>query len=162
MKGKIIILSLLLLVIPSFVYAHPYEDEGKKMHSPVMERIETLRMWQLTKALDLDEETASRLFPILNEYDKKRDKIERQIGDNIRALKKALKEDDASKIMKLTDDIQQKREKLCRINRQEMEEISRVLDFRQQAKYLLFQYNFRRHLRDIIYRARKRHEEGHE
>lgn len=35
----------------------------------VMERIRALRAWKLTEALDLDEATAARLFPILNRYD---------------------------------------------------------------------------------------------
>jgi Spy/CpxP family protein refolding chaperone len=37
----------------------------------VRQRIRALRAWRLTEALDLDEATAARLFPILNRYDEK-------------------------------------------------------------------------------------------
>ena len=168
MKGKIasIVAFIVLLIVPSTGLAHPDEYKWINKERKIMERIQTLRMWKLTKALDLDQETAAELFPILNKYDKKRAKIEREIREDIRELRKALKEDDTGRIIRLTDEIQERRNKLCKINKDEMKEISRVLDFKQQAKYILFQQEFRRHIRDIIYEARKgyhkRHEEEHE
>lgn len=50
--------------------AQPPEDfdrpPTKEQMENVRERIETLRMWKLTKTLDLDEKTSAKLFPLLN------------------------------------------------------------------------------------------------
>jgi len=168
MRGKVasIVVFMVLLIVPSIGLAHPDKYKGLNKERKIMERIQTLRMWKLTKALDLDQETAAELFPILNKYDKKRARIEREIREDIKELRKALKEDDTGRIIRLTDEIQDKRNKLCKINRDEMKEVGRVLDLKQQARYILFQQEFRRHIRDIVYEARKgyyrKHEEDHE
>jgi len=45
-----------------------------KKRAKVRERIRALRAWRLTEALDLDEQTAAKLFPILGQFDAKFEK----------------------------------------------------------------------------------------
>jgi Spy/CpxP family protein refolding chaperone len=164
---KVFILSVFLLGICSEGMAiSAYGDDldgppSKEQREKVRKRIETMRMWKLTKALDLDEKTASRLFPMLNDYDKKRKEVEREIRKDIDFLKEALELKEESRIKDLLEVLEQKHNTLKRLGDEERNRLREVLTIEQQARYLIFKMEFRREIRRMIAEAKgRRHKMG--
>ncbi len=161
---NVLILSVFLLGFCAegmAVSAYGNDHDGppsREQKEKVRERIETMKMWKLTKALDLDEKSAARLFPLLNEYDKKRHKIERGIRKDIASLKDILKDKNEAGIKKLLGVLEDKHNSLQRLGDEERSRLQDVLTVEQQARYLIFKMEFRREMRKIISEARgKRH-----
>ncbi len=164
---KVLILSVFLLGIcfeGMAISAYGDDLDGppsKEQRDKVRKRIETMKMWKLTKALDLDEKTASRLFPMLNEYDKKREKVERGIRKDISSLKDALQVKDESRIKDLLEVLEQKHNTLKSLKDEGRDRLREVLTIEQQARYLIFKMEFRREMRRMIAEAKgKRHKMG--
>ena len=166
---KVFILSVFLLGICSEGMAiSAYGDDldgppSKEQREKVRKRIETMKMWKLTKALDLDEKTSSRLFPMLNDYDKKRKEVEREIRKDIDFLKEALELKEESRIKDLLEVLEQKHNTLKRLGDEERNRLREVLTIEQQARYLIFKMEFRREIRRMIAEAKgRRHKRGDE
>ncbi|MDA8168625.1 MAG: hypothetical protein M0Z59_02875 [Nitrospiraceae bacterium] len=121
----------------------------------IREKINTLRMWQLTRALNLDENTAARLFPILNGFDKKRAGLEYGQRISMRDLRDAVQGGDEARMKAVMDKLEASHQALERLNSAERAQVKRVLTVQQQAKFLLFQHEFNRRLRKMIAQARQ-------
>lgn len=129
---------------------------GREQADNVRKRIETMKMWRLTKALDLDEKTSSRLFPILNKNDRRRFEAERSLREGMQDLREALKERRAEKLKSLLDRVEQAHKEMMKVNEEERAELKKVLSLEQQAKYIIFQQEFDMELRRMIADARER------
>ena len=77
MRKNVVKILLLIFIVCGFTAQGFAEQPGyfdkpptKEQRDKVKNRIETVKMWKLTKALDLDEATSTKLFPIINKYDK--------------------------------------------------------------------------------------------
>ncbi len=140
--------------------AHPAEDLDSPLPRERMEeareRIETLKMWKLTKALDLDETTSSRLFPVLNKYDKKRHGIERDLRDGMSKLREALRGRSELNLKDIINNLDYNHRELQRINDEEWAEIKKILTIEQQAKFIIFRQEFDRDIKKIIAEAKER------
>ena len=137
---------------------------GDESHQPIerreniRKRIELIRMWKLTKELDLTEETGAKLFPILHKYDEKRVKLEKERRNIMNQLRKALENEATSdeEVEAAMDDLEKNALAASDLIRQQREEFKGVLSPRQQAKFILFQRRFHREIRKIIAEARER------
>ena len=113
----------------------------------ILEKIETIKMWKLMDALNLDSKTALKVFPIIKEMDQKRlqlrekkHKILQQINQIIQNGKINQNIDTlASKLFALKTEI-------SNISREEYQKLKSVFSERQLAEFLLFQQRFRRAL----------------
>ncbi len=63
----------------------------KAKRDKIRQRIRAMRAWRLTEALELDETTAAKLFPILNRFDEKMEPVARQAAKLRRRMRKGLK-----------------------------------------------------------------------
>ena len=158
---KILLIFFLALGFSADGIASPDRDDhnrppSKEQMERVRKRIETMKIWKLTKALDLDEKTAARLFPLLNKYDKKRAEIERDIKDNMMDLREALEDEKESKLRDLIERLEKSHKALQSLNDEERAELKQILTVGQQAKYLIFLQEFNREIRRIIEEARSR------
>lgn len=122
----------------------------------IRKRVEILRMWGLTRALDLNEKIASKLFPLLHKYDKKKTGVQHSIREDIKGLKLALEEKSEAQIKSILTRLKQKHKKLQELNDEEMSELKDILTIEQQAKYVLFQHKFTRDMRKIFTGEKKR------
>lgn len=134
----------------------PVERQGEK----VREQIETLKMWRLTEALDLDEKTASKLFPLIKRYDGKRYDIEREIREDMRRLRNIVDEASEKELKKVIERLKKNHRERRKLNEEEIEAIKNILTVRQQASYLIFKHDFNREMKRITSRARERRREG--
>lgn len=69
--------------------AQPKNAAAKRKR--ILRRIRTIRAWRLTEALDLDTQTAARLFPILNRFDVQFAKISKQAGQVRRQMRRSMR-----------------------------------------------------------------------
>ncbi len=118
--------------------------------------IEKIRIYRLTKELDLTTEQAIEFFPKLNELQKIDKDFRAQQVEIIASLKELVRgEAEDGEIQQslsryealLKDKVERQLGKL--------KEIRRVLTPGQQAKYLIFQDEFERDIREMIKEVRK-------
>jgi len=157
-----ILLLFMLLGFATNSMAEPPDLERpptREQMEKVRERIETLRMWKLTKALDLDEKTSAQIFPLLNKYDRKRLAIEQALRDEMRDLKESLRERREGRLKGILERLEQNHREMQRINDEEWAELKRILTVEQQARFIIFRQEFDREIRKIIAEARERRHE---
>ncbi|GBE00544.1 hypothetical protein BMS3Abin07_02597 [bacterium BMS3Abin07] len=167
MKMKIFILTILCLFIAGTTLTAPAESARFQNHPPskeqrekIRKKIEVLRIWKLTEALDLDENTSSRLFPILKKYDRKRAVSQKSFITGLKELRESLKENREDNLKDIIDKLERNHMELERINNEERNELKTILSVKQQAQYILFQLRFKRELQRFISEARKKRQGG--
>ncbi len=136
----------------------PGQPAGKSQQDEARERIETLRMWRLTKALDLDEKGCALVFPILSRYDRRRTEVQRALGAGMGDLRKAIAMADKPEavLRKIIDGLERNRKVLQDINQEEWTTLRGVLTVEQQAKYLIFQQEFNQQISKMIENAKEK------
>lgn len=144
--------------------AEPREDferpPSKEQRERVRKRIETLKMWKLTKALDLDEKTSAQLFPLLNKYDRRRVEIEEALRSGMNELKESLREKREASLKNILEKLEENHRAMQRINDEERGELKKILTIEQQARFIVFHQEFEQEIKRIIAEARGRHSEG--
>ncbi len=121
----------------------------------IRKKVEIMRVWELTKVLDLDEETASKLFPILHEYDKKRTKIHEDIRENRGKLEEALNDGSYDRMKRILNRLERHHEVMQKISQEERIELRNILTVKQQAKFVLFHHEFKHRTKRMLAEAIK-------
>jgi Spy/CpxP family protein refolding chaperone len=131
------------------------EPDAKKREE-VRKKIETVRMWRLTEELKLDEKTSARLASFLSALDEKRRGLMHErmeaMGD-LRTLLKTEKPDE-KKLKTDLDKLEKTRREMVELEGKEISGIRDILSVEQQARYVIFQQEFRREMRGMIAEAR--------
>lgn len=130
----------------------PRSEEMEK----VRERIETLRMWKLTKALDLDTIGSAKIFPIINKYGKKRSELYHAVRTRMKELTNLIKEKQDERLKTGIERLEQTDKALHSINEEERAELKKVLTIEQQARFIIFQHQFEHEVRKIIAESREK------
>lgn len=126
------------------------------------EIIEKVRLYKLTEVLDLTDEQAAKLFPRLKEMRKNEQEFLRVRMDIILELKKLIKANaQAQEIEKVLDKFQEAQKKRIENQLREIRELKEILTPIQQAKFLIFQEEFEKEIRDLIREVKKRHRPRH-
>jgi hypothetical protein len=130
----------------------PSEEQMEK----VRKRVEMVRIWKLTEALDLDEKTASKLFPVLRKYDKKRMQLQREKFKLMRRTRqmesgRAGEKVDAEKLLK---QVEKNRAAMMAMEKDQNKELKKVLTPGQMVKYIAFEERFRREMRQMLRESR--------
>jgi Spy/CpxP family protein refolding chaperone len=157
---KIFFVVLLVAGFSTVSLAEPQEDiekqPSKEQMEKVRKRIETLKMWRLSDALDLDEKTSTSLFPLLSKYDRKRAEIEQSLRGSMKDLRESLREKREGNLKNILDKLEENHKALQRIKEEEWSEIKKILTLEQQARFVIFQQEFEREIRKIIAEAREK------
>ncbi len=144
---------LVLLALITVCFAQPFDDQDPRAI------IEKVKIYRLTQELDLTTEQAVVFFPKLNELQK----IKREFGEGkmeiINELKKLIDNDGSqeaileqvSKYEKLLQD------KLTK-QMNKMKELLKILTPIQRAKFLIFQEEFNKEIREMIKNIKKHRE----
>lgn len=132
----------------------PTKDRIEK----IRKKIETLKLWRLIKDLDLNEATASKLFPLINEYDKKRLTVEHDMRKDMKKLRESVNTASDNEIRDMVKKLQGLHSRLQEINDEELKKLSNILTDRELAKYIIFKTDFDREMKNII--AEIRHKRG--
>ncbi len=157
---KALILFALVFGLAVNSMAEPPDDfdrpPSKEQMEKVRKRVETLRMWKLTEALNLDEKTSAKLFPILNKYDKKRYELEDALKNGMRELRESLRERHEERLKKILNRLEEDHKALQSLKQEEWSELKKMLTIEQQAKFIIFLVEFEKEVRKLIAEARER------
>lgn len=157
---KILLSIILFAGLAANGLAQPPEDvdrpPSKEQMEKIRKRMETLRMWRLTEALNLDEKTSAQVFPILNRYDKKRYELEDSLREGMRDLRESLRNKKEEQLKKILNKLEENHKALQNLKQEEWAELKKVLTVEQQAKFIIFLTEFEREVRKLIAEARER------
>ena len=165
MRKKIILSVLTLLMLTVFATDGrcigpgpdgPDRPPSKEQMEKVRERIETIKIWKMTKALNLDEKTAARLFPLMNRFDKERGEIQRNIKEGLKDIKEGLIDRDDRKLIGIMERLEDYHQELQRLKEREWAELKEILTVEQQARFLVFLEEFQHEIRNIIAKTKGR------
>lgn len=151
-----VLIILMLTGLNMNATAFQGETDTPPNREGIREKIEMLKMWKLTKALDLDEKTSAQLFPIINKYDKLRAETELSLREGMNELRISLKEDRRKRLRNILDKLEHDHHALQSIADEEWTEMKEVLTVEQQAKLVIFKQEFDRDIRKIIAEAREK------
>jgi Spy/CpxP family protein refolding chaperone len=129
---------------------------SEEKREEIRKKIETVRIWRLTEKLKLDTTTSAKLASLLSSFDQQRQGIIREQMATLRELRislKSLKPDEA-KIKTALDKIQKDQHSMQELRDREYGGLKDILTIEQQARFLLFQQEFRREMQSMISNAR--------
>ena len=127
---------------------------SKEKREMIRKRVTTLKMWRLTKTLDLDEKSASRFFPLINRYDKKRAAVAVKMEQDMQKLRSIVDTANEKDLRVIIKKLEQNHKKFQEIDREKMEMIKGVLTVRETAKFIIFNQDFDREMKKIIREVR--------
>ena len=152
-------LCLLLLALASPAFAEPPDDGPPPMEEEMKSRLRMMRMYALTEALELDEDTAARLFPYLRAGDEAMD----QVHDKLRAERRALRDLAGKADLKDKDidvhiaAIGALEEQMAALRAEQVDGLRDILSAEQRLRFVLTRAKVERELRRVL---RERHREG--
>lgn len=149
--SALVAVAVILVGITSVFAAGP---EPKWNRDKLQDRIETLTMWRLIEALDLDQPTADKLLAVRYKFLSQRKTLQKGLSEDFRALRKQLSDSskpaDEQELARLLQDIRDKRKELQGLRDQLFDEVSKVLTVRQRAQLVLFFKDFHKELRSMF------------
>jgi|Deesub1362B_J571_1020462.scaffolds.fasta_scaffold00236_20 Spy/CpxP family protein refolding chaperone len=154
MKRRILLITLLVALLPVFVYANP-----DRRHSPevLKERIITLRNWELMNALDLKGKRAERVFSILKRFDEERERLILKRRELMERLKEAIdsKRISSERVEGLINEILHTHIAFAELRKKEMDALAEVLTPEEQARYLVFSERFSHQIKRFLEKKRR-------
>lgn len=144
------------LVVLTILFAISFAQNNEKHDPRVI--IENVRIYRLTKELDLTTEQAIEFFPKLNELQKVdrefRSKQQQILGELRILVQDSAPDIEISEILTRYEDVFK-----GRVERQVMkrQELRKMLTPNQQARYLIFQDEFEREIKRMIQEVKRLH-----
>ncbi len=124
----------------------------------IEKRIRALRVWRLTEALNLDEKTATRLFPILHRFDRQFSKLMRANAKDRRGLRPLMRATGTDAQIKAAINRMLKRQaQMWTLTKQRFAAMRKVLSAKQSAKLLIVLPQIDRQIRGEIRKAMRKH-----
>ncbi len=134
----------------------PDAPPSPERREQIRKKIEALRVWRMTEALDLDEKTAAKFLPAISALSNKRNELTRENLETMRELRIYLKADrpEEKKIRSALDRLENIHHELTNIRDKENNAAKDHLSIEQQAKFIIFQQEFQREISDMLAGAR--------
>ena len=131
---------------------------SEKKREEIRKKIEAVRIWRLTEALDLDAGTSAKLSSFLNTFDQQRQIILQEQMENMRTLRLILNspKPDEAKLKSLLEKNENSHRAMQDVRSKEISGLKNILTIEQQARYLIFQQEFQREMRGMISGVRGR------
>ena len=141
----------------------PPQGEERRMSQ---ERREELRkkvelIWQqkLTERLNLTEEEKAKVFPLLQQYHERQRTLRQENRQLVRELEGMIAANASEKELKRTiRNLEENEHKLQEMKEEGFHELAKILPVEKQARYIVFQTEFRREMHRLMQKAR--HREG--
>lgn len=167
-KILVVVATAAVLASATAVQAWPLEGDGdmrpRRQQERQRERIGLMMMWRLTEALELDQDTAARLFPMMREFDVEKRQLHEKRRDMIRQMKAEVEKDnpDRAVLRKMIDDFKQNEIDIVNLRNKRLDDLSKILSDEQVAKMIIFVPQFERNVRELIsdVRARRKQRGG--
>lgn len=156
MKGLVIVL---ILFAASFTAVSA--QGGHHMSQKAHEKINELEKIKLMEALNLDETTMVKFFARRKDFQDKMQDLNRQKNDELDQVQNALNNEggaakDDQFYRKYVEDIKSLDMTIAKTRDEYFSSLKDVLSQKQIAKLMVFERNFRRELREIIFKERRK------
>jgi len=119
------------------------------------EHFELLTMWKMMEALDLDKSTGEKIFEIRRRFTAEKKTIDKELRQDLDTLRTRLQDEptklDDTELAGLITAVRDKRKRLENLQDQQYDEISKVLNVRQQAQLLVFMKDFQAQIRMFLH-----------
>jgi Spy/CpxP family protein refolding chaperone len=145
-------ISILFLILGSYsAWAEPWRDM-KDPREKSWERIQMMKVWKLTETLKLDRESAARFIAVNNYYEEARKKVHRDFREDIQKVRNVIRDVNPSEreLKDLVIRLKNRKKEMNDLENKQLEEEMNLLKPEQQARYFLFQIDFRREMEDMI------------
>ena len=150
-------LVLFVLLFSSVTtYAQPAPDKAAQRREKIKDRIRALRAYTLTAELQLDEQTAAKLFPVLAKFDTEFDKLLSARMDIQRRLEGAGTVKDPKVIDKLIDEAVANQRALWDTEDKRLAQLRKILTPAQTARVLVVLPAMERKIQNQLRRAVQR------
>ena len=146
MKHLLAVFGLTLLLF-SPVHAQPFQPDDRRP----FERIEHFKKVRLIEMLDMKEEQSVRFFARLNEHDNAKRDLMKEKMDVLDKIERLVRNHaDEKEFEKLFPDVTAMNEKIVEEDQRFFSSLPDVLSAEQRGKYLLFERQFERELREAM------------
>jgi Spy/CpxP family protein refolding chaperone len=127
-------------------------QEPRPDRDRIRERIEMVRVWKMTEALDLSKEQADRLLVPLEAIEEKRRDLREENGRLMKNLRSAVagENPDEGAVKDLLDQLERLEDRIRETDGEERTLVRSVLSPVQEGRYVVFKRNFERELRNIV------------
>ena len=134
----------------------PNNGAPEQKREEVQKKVEAIKMWRLTEFLKLDGKTSAKLASVLSSVEQQRRGLMRERMAALKALRLSLKSDhpDESTLRTALDKLEKNQSALTQLRNKEQQGVKVILTTEQQARYVVFQHDFRREMQDMIAGAR--------
>ncbi len=122
----------------------------------IKKRIRALRAYTLTEELQLDEQTAGRLFPVLAKFDDELDKLLVQRADLQRRLEGSAQISDPKQLDKLIDDATANQRAMWETEEKRLAQLRKILTPAQTARLLVVLPAMERKIQHQLRRAMRK------
>jgi len=146
--------ALTLLALALCVDSDAFSSGRNRGVDRGQEKLEIITMWKMMEALDLDKETADKIFDIRRKYLEKKRELRNDLQADFRKLRDLLSESSETvaegTLKQLLTTIREKRKKLQSLWGEQYDEVSKVLSVRRQAQLMLFLKDFRKEIQSLL------------
>jgi Spy/CpxP family protein refolding chaperone len=151
---------LALPVVCGNAWAMP--SEPPPVREEIERRIEVVWTWRLTEAVGLTPEQAERVFPVLRSYRDRRRELTREKEEITQELSAYLQagRPDEERLEEALQDLAEIQDALHRLELEPIVELRKTLSTEQVARFVVFQGQFKRTIREIMERRRSRRAPG--
>jgi len=157
----ILAVAFLLAVFASSVISSPRGRIDREKREEVYEKIRMLRMLRMAEYMDLDTETALRLSEELKKYDDRQKELMKEGRELLSNLKDAVEKNaPESEISPIIAKIKVNMDKQHSLRKEKLESVKNVLNVQQQAKFILFEVQFKKRMTELARKAFGRKRSG--
>lgn len=141
-------------------YENPAGPGGRpsiEKQEQIRKRVEMIKLWRLTEALKLDQETSAKLAALLNSCEQQRGAIFRERRETMQNLRAAVnvRKPDEEKLSPLLEKLEANHHASQELIEKEWKGVQDILTTEQRARFVIFQQDFRRDLHRMISGARE-------
>jgi Spy/CpxP family protein refolding chaperone len=151
---KVDVLVLTIFFPLSIVFAQrgfpPHPGFGRD-NPEIRKQLEQVKIWQMTKELNLPTEKAEKFFPLYNNYTTELRDIAAQRREAVHELDSSIqKEADEMEIKKRVQEVLRLDAQIANVHQKFMQSLESVLSPVEVGKYIVFEQKFDREIRDRI------------
>ena len=145
---KLYTVFIVLFLIPVALLSQPPLNSKKRM--------QTLKKMKMLEVIDLEEDQTNKFLIKYDHYEDLIREQRRNLNNIRRELQRSLNDNNDSKINEQTKKYLEAKSKMHKILEEKMEGMSKVLDDKNYAKFILFEDKFHQRLqKEIMKRARE-------
>ncbi len=142
---RMIFMLCLLVGVPAA--SQPLQPDDRRS----FERIEHFKQVRLIEMLDLKEDQSVKFFARMNEHEKVKRELMKQKMDDLDKIERLVRNHaEAKEYESIFPEVQSTNEKIVKEDQKFFNSLTDILTVEQQAKYLLFERQFERELREAM------------